>query len=626
MPRLNTDDPRVGTVLSERYRIDALVGEGGMGKVYRAEHVKMKKRLAVKVLHRELTSVPELVTRFEREAMAVANIEHPNVAAATDFGKLDDGCLFLVLEFVEGKNLRDEIAEGPMPLERALHIARQIAAGLGSAHAQGIVHRDLKPENVMLVQKGDNPDWVKVLDFGIAKVPIGEVPTAAGQPITRAGMVFGTPEYMAPEQALGQAVDGRADLYALGVILFEMLAGVRPFSSANTVGLLGQQLAGLPPTLSERAPGSRVPPAVEQIVQRLLASDRDQRFSDAAEVVSAIDLVLTPTLRRGGFRFTLSDGSPSELDGLPLPQPKPVSGTSATSSALGELKSLGPSARSEVGPVLPMVRSGARWIRIGVMGAIAVGAIALAFQVNFWMRRTEGTGRAAEPSERAPISSVMPQALALSTASAAELATALRQGPEALEALTIRYPGDPGPSLEAARAYASNRDSVGAVAAVGRALAIDPAARDDARAVAVLFQSSQQAASADASFALLTGSMGSRGAEILWDLAAHDSVEPLARQRAAHWLRSPAFRERASAPLGLAADLRTAKSCEAARALLPRAQLEADQRSLSQLEAWKKTTGCGKKRKDDCMPCLRKDGLLEQTIAAIQNRARLQTD
>src|SRR5512145_243801 len=143
-------DSRVGSILSERYRLDALLGEGGMGRVYAAEHVMMRKKLAVKILHRELTAVPEVVKRFEREAMAAANIEHPNVAAATDFGKLPDGSVFMVMEYVEGRNLRDEIAAGPMSVDRATAIARQIASALASAHALAIVHRDLKPENVML--------------------------------------------------------------------------------------------------------------------------------------------------------------------------------------------------------------------------------------------------------------------------------------------------------------------------------------------------------------------------------------------------------------------------------------------------------------------------------------------
>jgi serine/threonine protein kinase len=307
-------DERVGTVLADRYRIDALLGEGGMGKVYRAEHVLMRKRLAVKVLHRELTSVPEVVARFEREAMAAANIDHPNVAAATDFGRLSDGSVFLVLEFVQGRNLRDQIAEGPMPVERALHITRQIAAGLGAAHALSIVHRDLKPENVMLIEKGGDKDFVKVLDFGIAKVPIGETTAGAdGQPITKVGMVFGTPEYMAPEQALGQPVDGRADLYALGVILYEMISGVRPFSSKSPVGILGQQLSKPAPAFAERSPGLVVPPAAEAIVHKLLAKDLVDRFQAAADVVSALEALLGPIAARGALRFTMSSGSPTAV-------------------------------------------------------------------------------------------------------------------------------------------------------------------------------------------------------------------------------------------------------------------------------------------------------------------------
>src|SRR5258708_2184772 len=153
----------VGATLSGRYLIERLLGEGGMGAVYQAEHTHMRKRLAVKVLHPEMSRLPEVVARFEREAMAAAHIDHPNVAAATDFGKLEDGSFFLVLEYVEGTNLFDVIGKGPLEPVRALHIAHQIASALASAHALGIVHRDLKPENVMLVERGGDPDFVKVL-------------------------------------------------------------------------------------------------------------------------------------------------------------------------------------------------------------------------------------------------------------------------------------------------------------------------------------------------------------------------------------------------------------------------------------------------------------------------------
>src|SRR5689334_327996 len=265
----------VGRVLSERYRIEALLGEGGMGAVYLAEHVLMRKRLAVKVLHAEMTRLPEMVARFEREAMAAAHIEHPNVAAATDFGKLDNGAFFLVLEYIEGSSLRDLIEKGPLATQRALHIAHQIASALARANALGIVHRDLKPENVMLVDRDGDPDFVKVLDFGIAKVPVGELASRGsandgGQVLTQLGMVYGTPEYMAPEQALGQEVDARADLYALGVILFEMLAGVRPFDAESKVTLLGMKVTSDPPTIASKNASVEVPERVQAVVRQLL--------------------------------------------------------------------------------------------------------------------------------------------------------------------------------------------------------------------------------------------------------------------------------------------------------------------------------------------------------------------
>src|SRR3984957_16456924 len=206
-PSLRPGGPEslVGHTLSGRYLIERLIGEGGMGAVYQAEHTHMRKRLAVKVLHPEMSRLPEVVARFGREAMAAAHIDHPNVAAATDFGKLEDGSFFLVLEFVEGRSLREAINEGRLELGRAMHVTRQIASALGRAHALGIVHRDLKPENVMLVARDGDPDFAKVLDFGIAKVPIGGLigePQKTGQTgpvLTQLGMVYGTPEYMAPE-------------------------------------------------------------------------------------------------------------------------------------------------------------------------------------------------------------------------------------------------------------------------------------------------------------------------------------------------------------------------------------------------------------------------------------------
>ncbi|HLV64839.1 MAG TPA: protein kinase [Polyangiaceae bacterium] len=619
-------DPRIGTVLSERYRLDALLGVGGMGKVYAAEHVLMRKRLAVKVLHRELTLVPEVVARFEREAMAAANIEHPNVAGATDFGRLPDGSVFLVLEYVQGRSLREELARGRMPVVRALHIARQIAAALRAAHGHGIVHRDLKPENVMLVERDGDPDFVKVLDFGVAKVPIGEIPAPGSSPISRAGMVFGTPEYMAPEQALGEAVDGRADLYALGAMLFEMLAGVRPFVSNTPVGILGQQLSQPPPRFAERIPPGIVPPSVEQLVHRLLARDRDQRFATARAVEEALTALLAPG--HGSTRFTRAVGSPEDavrtsaltiprLDPNGLPTnglgpmgfvPKAFGAFTARIEALRVR--LPPRVRALLNPVSS--RTLALTAVLAASGLVVVGAALGASRLRS-ARASERDGHPARastvaPPQAAPSRAVAPPVAPLPAVTSSGTAPSVQPAGEAETLITS--------ALSAAR----SGDFAAAVPLVRRALELDPEAKNDLRLAHVLFDAAQKAAATNAAFALLDGAMGERGAEVIWDLAAEPMVPEAVRFRAGRWLRTKKFREQASPALKLAADLRTAKSCEQARGLLARAKDDGDERSLAQLEAWQVRTGCGPKKQDDCMPCLRTDQLLEEAIAAIRAR------
>jgi serine/threonine-protein kinase len=291
VPPPGSDDARIepGTMVADRYRISRVLGEGGMGVVYAAEHVLMRKDVALKVLHSEMCSMPEVVARFEREAIAAAHIDHPNVAGATDFGRLPDGACYLVLELLRGTSLRDEITRGPIPLARALHILRGIASGVAAAHAKGIVHRDLKPENVMLVERDGEPDFVKVLDFGIAKLDasVAAAPQAGGKVLTRVGSVFGTPEYMAPEQAVGDVVDARADLYALGVVFLEMLTAKCPFTG-NALSILRERILAVgPPDMSQVAdPGARA------LIARLLTRQPEDRMQTAAELVSAVDALL----------------------------------------------------------------------------------------------------------------------------------------------------------------------------------------------------------------------------------------------------------------------------------------------------------------------------------------------
>ena len=272
-----------GTEIAGRYRILSLVGEGGMGAVYRAEHMQLRKVFALKVLQAHNVVRPDIAARFEREAVAAGRIEHPNVVPATDFGKLPDGSFFLVLEFVNGRSLRDELNAGAMRPSRALGIMRGVIAGVRAAHEKGVVHRDLKPENIMLVDRDDNRDFVKLLDFGIARV---DSANDGGPKLTAVGAMLGTPQYMSPEQILGHAIDARTDLYSLGVIFFELLTGRCPFDG-NFATLLEQHVnlapPELPPALAAEAP------RVAEILHVLLSKDPEKRFQTAKELATAIE-------------------------------------------------------------------------------------------------------------------------------------------------------------------------------------------------------------------------------------------------------------------------------------------------------------------------------------------------
>jgi eukaryotic-like serine/threonine-protein kinase len=307
-----------GDLVADRYRLVELLGEGGMGAVFRAEHIHMRKAVALKVLLPELTTHPEAVARFAREAVAAGNIDHPNVAAATDFGQLPNGSFFLVLELIEGRSLREELASGRLEPARALRIVSGIVAGVEAAHAKGIVHRDLKPENVMLVERGGE-DAVKVLDFGIARMdPAASEAESAEKPkLTQVGAIMGTPDYMAPEQALGQPVDARTDLYSLGVMLYELLAGHCPFQGGAVSVMREHVLSEAPPLPDEVV--ARVPAGIPDVIRRLLAKDPSERPATAAELRALLDAAVR---------------APSPLAGrAPSPSPSPPPSSAAPSSS-----------------------------------------------------------------------------------------------------------------------------------------------------------------------------------------------------------------------------------------------------------------------------------------------------
>ncbi len=291
-PRPAPPDPRLGTVVAGRYRLILRVGSGGMGTVYEAEQLTTRRRVAVKILQSGLGRIDIIRRRFEREALAASRLDHPNIVSVVDFGLTDDGGLFLAMELVRGHSLGDVLERGRLPARRAVLITRQILQALAHAHAAGIVHRDLKPDNVMIVDSGSTEaerDHVKLLDFGIAKLLGDAEIEAGGEKLTQAGVAFGTPEYMAPEQAMGEPVDARADLYALGIMLFEMLAGRRPFEASDKVALLRLQINKLPPTLAQVAPDAASTPLFEALVAKVLAKPRADRYASADEMLAAFD-------------------------------------------------------------------------------------------------------------------------------------------------------------------------------------------------------------------------------------------------------------------------------------------------------------------------------------------------
>ncbi len=273
-----------GTILSERYRVLHLIGDGGMGRVYAAEHITLRRRMAIKVLREELGVDESNVDRFLQEAQAASAINHENVVDITDFGRTPTGSVFFVMEFLEGEELASLMhREAPMPWTAAQPIILQVVRGLNAAHERGVIHRDMKPANIFLACTDRGDTKVKLLDFGIAKLQ-----REGRRPHTRRGSVFGTARYMSPEQAAGRDVDRRSDIYAVGVVLYEMLTGHAPFESDNFMEVVAKHINDpiVPPR--QLAPNAGIPEAVEDLVMRALAKDPNDRYPNMAEFEAAI--------------------------------------------------------------------------------------------------------------------------------------------------------------------------------------------------------------------------------------------------------------------------------------------------------------------------------------------------
>lgn len=271
-----------GSIIADRYHILRKLGEGGMGQVYLAEHIKMGRKSAIKVMNPSMSQDPDAIGRFNREAANASRITNDNVAAIYDFGETPEGLIYLAMEYVEGESLTKVMEKtGALPADRAANITRQVAEGLDAAHEIGIVHRDLKPDNIMIAKRRDGSDLVKVVDFGIAKAQAGD-----GQKVTKTGLVVGTPEYMSPEQLSGDPLDARSDIYTLALVTFHMLTGTLPFPSSTLQESMIMRLTDRPRTLAEMRPDASWPAPVQAVLDRALQRKADERYQHATEFSS----------------------------------------------------------------------------------------------------------------------------------------------------------------------------------------------------------------------------------------------------------------------------------------------------------------------------------------------------
>jgi hypothetical protein len=626
-----SDDPRVGSVLGGRYRIVRVLGAGGMGIVYRGEHVHMHKPVAIKVLHKHMTALPEIVARFEREAVAAGRIQHPHVAAATDFGKLEDGAFYLALEYVDGRSLQSLIAGGGLPVVRALLIARQIAEGLDAAHSAGIVHRDLKPDNVQLVSREGYDDWVKILDFGIAKVQLGDA--TSGQPLTQLGTVFGTPEYMSPEQAQGHAVDARSDLYALGVMLFEMLSGKIPFDADDVVVLIMRHVTQPPPPL----PAS-IPAAVQRLVSDLLEKKPEDRPSNAAELVRRIERLL-------------EDPQIAPLGSIPpgaSTRPPPPSGTASTAAPpgrhgvaalvaragavtraatrrlnrearlLGMRLSPGLLRSVRLGPVMAPLGA---WL-LGGVGLVLAGVL-LALLV---FRRDASSTPAAAGSGIDPAAAPSPpgqseeerhKKLLLRAESGDEKAIA------EIEALPEKRVEE---SLAVARGRCQRGEMVVCVAAYKAAVMRFTRLRSDRSLLPDVRRAAEHPLAYEDAMRLAAHQLGEGGVDVLFDVWTHTKKSPeqaVINRRARAFLDDGAVRSHASPALGALLELERAEKrrrCKEAERALASLVQHGDRRALPVLERFASTRGCGLLELGDCWGCLRGTKALSLARDGVKSR------
>ena len=332
-PRVR-EDPFLGVVLNGRFKIESKLGEGGFGAVYKGTQIQSGRKVALKLLHPEMTRDENLVARFRREGLVLCNLRDPHTITTYDFDATPDGTLYIAMELLEGKSLHQVFhSEAPIAWARVLKIVSQMCSSLGEAHRQNIVHRDLKPENIYLENRGGDPEFVKILDFGIAKVMRGDNSVDPQAPqLTATGQTLGTLEYMSPEQLMGKQLDGRSDVYALGVLMYELLTGRLPFPDAKgPAALITAQLKQTPKPPSSVHPQGEITGGVDRIVLRALEKDKNHRFQD----VGALAAACGECIASGGAWGKADDSGPVRTGpaapppGAPAPPPGARPGSSS---------------------------------------------------------------------------------------------------------------------------------------------------------------------------------------------------------------------------------------------------------------------------------------------------------
>ncbi|MGE0321676.1 MAG: protein kinase [Polyangiaceae bacterium] len=599
----------IGSIVAERYRIIKLLGEGGMGAVYLAEHVHMKKPFAVKVLHRELTAISEVVARFEREAVAAGLIDHPNVAKATDFGRLVDGSFFLVLEYVEGQSLSKALERyRPFPQERALIVARQIVDALAAAHAAGIVHRDLKPDNVMLIDRGTGIDSVKVLDFGIAKLDTGK----GGPALTQLGTVFGTPQYMAPEQAAGQTVDRRADLYTVGMMLYEMLSGTLPFDGDEIGAILAKQITVVPDPLP-----AHIDPQLRALVVRQLEKNADDRLQTAEDFLAEIDSILGRLAQNPGSMLHAS--VPPASASFSLIPPSSVAAHTSAQTVLnhpvGRPLNLVDRVRGMPGVRVPFVVLGAGGLGLLFLGAFLASIVFLAVRPSVDPAAAGGPGGDVDAGTAAATTKVDPDVRVL-------LASASTGDMNAIKKLEARPADDRSAQewLALGQGYTANNRTKEGLEAYDRALKLDSKLAKNRSIIGHVRAGANHAETGNLAISIAERHLGSVGADMLYDIWVATKAKNEQTTLAKSLLESPEMKAKFSPALRVAMSLRDARACADYKKLLPEATLHGDTRSTRVLQKLAVKKGCGFLKLGDCYPCLRSGNDLSDALQSVQKR------